>query len=164
MDYMLAGRDLVGSWTLLYGPPEAASAPDPSVIPDDFQAYYVTALSDEPHPGVSVHVLNVEALGLADALSWAEAHPDLLKFLALGRTGGDLTPLARHCRGVTSLPDPRLGHPGLRKVAWDLYFAIKNPDYRDPAWDDEPGGVSREEFEEHLRAAADGTGDDGATC
>lgn len=137
---------------------------DPSVIPDDFHAYYVTSLKDLPHPAATVHVLNVEALGHADALAWASAHPDLLKLLALGRTGGDLTPLAEHCRGITSLPDPRDGHRGLRRVAWELYFAIKNPDYHDPRWDNEPGGVSREEFDEHLRADANGTADDGATC
>ncbi len=138
-------------------------APDPSVIPDDFLVKVVTAPDDLPHPA-AVHVLHVDSLGHAGALSWASAHPALFKVLAFGRTGGDLTPLARHCRGVTSLPDPRLGHRGLRKAAWELYFAVTNPDYRDTTWDNEPGGVSREEFEEHLRAAADGTADDGATC
>jgi hypothetical protein len=137
---------------------------DPSVIPPDFLVKVVLTASDAPHPAATVHVLHVDSLGHADALSWAVAHPDLLKLLAFGELGGDATPLAHHCRGVMSRPDPKLGHQGWRSSAWSLYFAIKNPDYRDPTWDNEPGGVSREEFDEHLRAAADGTADDGATC
>ncbi len=137
---------------------------DPSVIPDDFLVKVVLSVSDEPNPAAAVHVLHVDSLGHADALSWASAHLDVLKFMASGELGGDVTPLARYCRGIMSRPDPKLGHEGWRRSAWGLYFAIKNPDYHDPTWDNEPGGVSREEFDEHLRAAADGTADDGATC
>lgn len=137
---------------------------DPSVIPDDFLVKVVLAVSDEPHPAATVHVLHVDSLGFKDALSWAAAHPDVLKLLAFGELGGDATPLVEHCRGIISRPDLAHGHGGWRLRAWDVYFAIENPDYRDTTWDGEPGGVSREEFEEHLRAGADGTADDGATC
>ena len=137
---------------------------DPSVIPDDFHVHVILRPSDVPHPAATVYVLHVDSLGHADALSWAVAHPDVVKFLAFGELGGDITPLVRHCRAVLSRPDPELGHHGWRVSAWSLWHAIRYPDYRDPTWDNEPGGVSREEFEERLRAAADGTGDDGATC
>ncbi len=137
---------------------------DPSVIPDDFLVYVVHRLSDVPHPAATVHVLDVDSLGFEGALSWAVAHPGVVKLVAFGEVGGDATPLAEHCRGVMSRPDPADGHHGWRISAWSLWFAIRNPDYRDQTWDNEPGGVSREEFEETLRAAADGTADDGATC
>lgn len=137
---------------------------DPSVIPDDFRVHVILRTSDVPHPAATLCVLHVDSLGHAGALEWAVAHPDVPKVLAFGELGGDIMPLAAHCRGICSRPDPRLGHHGWRQRAWEIWFAIKNPDYRDPTWDNEPGGVSREEFEEHLRAAADGTADDGATC
>ena len=136
---------------------------DPSVIPDDFLVKVVLSASDEPHPAATVHVLHVDSLGHADALSWASAHPDVVKVLAFGERGGDITPLAEHCVGICGRPDPRLGHRGWRQNAWDIWFAVLYPDYREPP-SDTAGGVSREEFEETLRAAAAGRHDDGTTC
>lgn len=58
-----------------------------------------------------------------------------------------------------------LGRPSLeswRQDAWSLYGAVNG--FLPEDIDDEPGGVTREDFEENLRAYNAGETDEGGTC
>lgn len=125
----------------------------------------VSSDSDVPDPSAALVCLDVDSLGgIAPALVWAERNGRRDLYLAVGSSGGDMTALSAFGSAVLSPPEDR-SPQGWRRAVYPLWFALRNPELCGlPAG--EPGAVDPDEFDEHVRAAASGDGDDsgGATC
>jgi hypothetical protein len=133
------------------------------IPPPGFIVQVISAAGQKPNRHAAVICLDIDGLGsIAAGLAWAREHQQDKLFVAAGRVGGDMTALSEYSRAILS-PPKNQSPEGWRHALYDLWFLIEHPEFVDPP-SDEPGGVSREEFDEHLRALNSGDYDEGGTC